>query len=84
MDLAIYEAAVANSVTSRLNQYYFDALVSFTFNVGIGAFKSSGVLNQLNQKNYSKVPKEMMKWVKPPEIRGRRSDEANLFRTGQY
>lgn len=83
-DLENYEAAVSGSVTSRLNQYYFDALVSFTFNVGIGAFKGSGVLKQLNAKNYSKVPDELMKWLKPPEIKGRRSDEANLFRTGNY
>lgn len=83
-DLGVYEAAVSNGVTSRLNQYYFDALVSFTFNVGVGAFQGSGVLKEVNAKNYSKVPGEMMKWVKPPELKGRRTDEANLFRIGQY
>jgi GH24 family phage-related lysozyme (muramidase) len=83
-DLDAYESAVGNAITSRVNQYQFDALVSFTFNVGIGAFKSSGVLKEMNAKNYSKVPAELMKWVKPPEITGRRTDETNLFKSGKY
>ncbi len=83
-DLAVYEAAVANGVTSRLNQHYFDALVSFAFNIGIGAFQGSGVLRQMNAENYSLVPGEMMKWLIPPELKSRRTAEARLFRTGQY
>jgi GH24 family phage-related lysozyme (muramidase) len=83
-DLGVYESAVANGVTSRLNQHYFDALVSFAFNIGIGAFQGSGVLRQVNAQNYSLVPAEMMKWMKPPELKNRRTAEARLFRTGQY
>jgi hypothetical protein len=26
----------------------------------------------------------MMKWMKPPELKNRRTAEARLFRTGQY
>jgi lysozyme len=83
-DLAVFEQTVQKNVTSRLNQYQYDALVSFSFNVGSGAFKKSGVLNEVNAKNYSKVPDELMKWLKPPEIKGRRTDEATLFRSGKY
>jgi lysozyme len=83
-DLQKYESAVSNSVTSRLNQYYYDALVSFAFNIGIGGFQTSGVLKEVNAKRYSKVPGEMMKWLNPPELRGRRTDEAHLFATGIY
>lgn len=83
-DLEVYESAVSNAITSRINQYQYDALVSFTFNIGVGGFRSSGALKAINAKHYSKVPDEMLKWNKPPEIQGRRSDEANLFRTGSY
>src|SRR5947199_9460312 len=42
-------AAVNNGVKVPLNQNQFDALVSFTFNVGTGAFTSSTLLKVLNQ-----------------------------------
>jgi len=83
-DLEVYETAVSGGITSRINQYQYDALVSFAFNVGTGAFRGSGVLKQVNAKQYSKVPGEFMKWVKPPEIKGRRKDEAALFKDGAY
>jgi GH24 family phage-related lysozyme (muramidase) len=83
-DVGTFESVVSNAITSRVNQYQFDALVSFAFNIGPGGFQGSSALKKINQKKYSEVPAEMMKWVKPPELTGRRTKEATLFRTGQY
>jgi GH24 family phage-related lysozyme (muramidase) len=82
VDVERFEEIVSNNVTVRINQAQYDALVSFTFNTGHLA--GTNVLRELNLGLYSKVPGAMMQWVKPPELRGRRTDEANLFRTGNY
>jgi len=50
------------NVTVKLNQNQFDALVLFTFNVGIGYFKHSTALKELNKGNYKKVPFELKRW----------------------
>src|SRR5689334_1242726 len=42
-------AAVNGGVKVALNQNQFDALCSFTFNVGVGAFNGSTLLKVLNQ-----------------------------------
>jgi GH24 family phage-related lysozyme (muramidase) len=83
-DLVVFEGAVTSAITTRINQYQYDALVSFAFNIGTGAWKTSGALRQINASQWGKVPAEMLKWKKPPEIAGRRQDEADLFRTGNY
>jgi GH24 family phage-related lysozyme (muramidase) len=57
-------STVRRYVKVRLNQNQFDALVSFTFNVGSGAFRSSTLLRKLNEKKYRQVPDEMERWVR--------------------
>ena len=47
-DIAPFEAAVRTKVTVQLDQAEFDALVSFTFNVGVGNFSSSTLLKKIN------------------------------------
>lgn len=61
-DLEKYEQAVDESVTVNLSQNQFDALVSFTFNTGIGAFKDSTLLKLLNQGKYEEVPAQLRRW----------------------
>jgi len=62
-DLKKFEEAVNAHVTVPLPQNQFDALVSFAFNVGIGAFKNSTLLKVLNQGNDEEVPAQLRRWV---------------------
>jgi GH24 family phage-related lysozyme (muramidase) len=52
-DLKPYEMAVNTSVTAiELTQEEFDALVSFSFNVGTSAFAGSSLLKKINENTY--------------------------------
>jgi lysozyme len=62
-DLAGAEGAVNDGVKVDLSQNRFDALVSFCFNVGGAAFRSSSLLKLLNQGDYDAVPDQMRRWV---------------------
>lgn len=84
-DLKKYEQAVDKSVRVPLSQNQFDALVSFTFNCGIGALQKSTLLKKLNRGEYDSVPAELMKWNKAGgrELAGltrRRRAEAKMWR----
>ncbi len=63
VDLAGSEAVVNEMVKVSLNQNQFDALVSFVFNVGDGAFRSSTLLRLLNQGQYDQVASQLQRWV---------------------
>lgn len=54
--------AVQRLVTVPLNDNQFAALVSFTFNVGLGNFESSTLLKLLNRGWYEQVPAQLMRW----------------------
>jgi lysozyme len=81
-DLAKFENAVDRLVKVPLTQNQFDALVSFTFNVGEGALAKSTLLKKLNAGDYDAVPSELMKWTKgggkelPGLVRRRRAEAA--------
>ena len=81
-----YSPAVVRNVKVPLNQNQFDALVSWTYNLGEGALISSTMLKLLNQGDYDSVPTQMMRWTKAngvdlPGLVRRRQAEADLFRT---
>jgi len=63
-DVSYAESAVNDNVTIPIEQYEFDALVSFVFNVGAGAFRKSTLLKKLNLGNIVDVPAELRKWVR--------------------
>lgn len=88
-DLGQYEAAVAQAVRVELSDNQFAALVSFTYNVGVGNFRKSTLLKKLNAGNYDAVPGELAKWNKAggKTLRGlsnRRAAEAGLWARGEY
>lgn len=62
-DLQSFSDAVNSLVKVSLNQYQFDALVSFVYNVGKGAFASSTLLQKLNNGDYAGASNEFSLWV---------------------
>lgn len=62
-DLKKYEDYVNDYVTVKLNQNQFDALVSFCYNLGGGAFQHSTLLIKLNRGDYKGASNEFQKWV---------------------
>ncbi len=81
--------AISRSVKVKLTQSQVDALISFAFNVGNGAFNDSTLLKLLNQGDYGSVPAQLDRWTKAsgrtlPGLVTRRKAEGGLFRNGTY
>ena len=55
---------VNDSVTVKLTQDQFDALVDFTFNAGCGAFKGSTLLRKLNAGDFVGADAQFAVWNK--------------------
>ena len=72
-----------------LTQQQYDALVSFTFNLGQSWMNGSGLSEALLSGDFSEVGAQMMRWVnvngKPSAgLYRRRNDEVNMFENGSY
>lgn len=86
-DIKNAENAVNSRVTYIINQNQFDALVSFTYNVGVGNFSSSTLLKKLNQSDILGAANEFDKWVNAggKVLKGlvrRRASEKDIFLDG--
>ena len=83
-DIEFYEDGVNKYVSAPLTQNQFDALVSFTYNVGLGAFKTSTLRQKLNAGDYTGAAKEFPRWNKSSGfvlngLIARRKAEKELF-----
>jgi len=86
-DLERYSKPVADKVGHLVNQHQFDALVSICINIGRTAFTtkpSTFVKRIIAGEDVDEIVDAIMMWKNPPEIIGRRSCEARLFKTGNY
>jgi lysozyme len=84
-DVIIAENAVVRLFKTPLTNNQFDALVSFTFNVGAGALQRSTLRHKINRGEHEDVPAELIKWVyaggrKIPGLIKRRILEGELYR----
>lgn len=83
-DTEIARRCVENHVTVPLTENQRAALISFVFNVGCGAFKSSTLLRRLNWGEYEAAAEEFDKWVNAGGVRvaglvNRRAHEKETF-----
>lgn len=83
-DIKKFEDAVNAGVKVPITQNAFNSLVSFSFNVGIGAFQKSTLLRKLNAGDYKGAAGEFAKWNKSAGrvlagLTRRRKEEAELF-----
>lgn len=74
------------SLTTNVNQNQFDALTSFTFNVGVGAEAHSTLVKFVNARDFTSAAAEFPKWdyvkgVKNAGLLRRRLAEQALFLT---
>ena len=78
-DLDRFEDAINSSVTVGLEPYRFDALVSFSFNIGVGAFQSSTMRKQINRGQFELAALQFDRWHIPASITSRRNGEREQF-----
>jgi len=61
-DTSFAANAVTRFVDVAMDQNEFDALVCLTYNIGVGAFRGSTLLLELNSANFSAASAEFPKW----------------------
>lgn len=61
-DMQAAEHGVDSSIQTNITQNQFDALTSFTFNVGVGAEGHSTMVKLINARNFNGAAAEFPKW----------------------
>jgi lysozyme len=80
------EYEIAKLITVPLNQNQFSALVSFTYNLGLGSLRKSTLLKLLNEGKFQEAADQFLRWNKAggkelPGLTKRR--EANFVPEGR-
>jgi lysozyme len=75
---------VDDLVKVEITQSMFDALVSFTYNVGLGSLRRSTLLRKLNEGNIQAAADQLLRWNRArgrvlPGLTRRRVAERELF-----
>ena len=88
-ELVEYEGYVEKAVTVPLEQNQFDALVSWTYNLGPSSLNRSTALKLLNMSEYDGVPAQLKRWNKAggkvlPGLVRRREAEAEMFKGNDW
>lgn len=83
-ELNEFSAGICKYITVFLTQNQFDALVSFAYNIGLGAFKDSTLLRKLNARDYAGAAEQFPRWNKAGGkvlngLVNRRARERELF-----
>lgn len=74
---------MARCITVPISQGEYDAYLSFTYNVGVGAFCKSTLNKKLNAQDYEGACKELLNWNKAggrvlPGLVKRRKEEYDI------
>jgi len=83
-DLKRFEQGVDKYITTQLTQGMFDALVSFSFNVGLGTLQRSTLRMKLNRGDKDGAAEELLKYCMAggkilKGLQNRRIDEKAMF-----
>jgi lysozyme len=84
-EVAYFARGVELNVKVPLTQNMFDAITSFTYNLGIGNLKRSTLLRKLNREDYEGAAREFKRWNRAGGkvyrgLTSRRLEEEELFR----
>jgi GH24 family phage-related lysozyme (muramidase) len=80
---------LGEKIQEPLFQGQFDAVVSWTYNLGEGALKSSTMLKKINDGQHAQVPGQMKRWTRAggkglKGLERRREAEAALYEPRWY